>query len=454
LAVSALPACHSRTFVPDGGLDAAGADAPGADVTGALVLDFAATGCARGAGSAGVGTAADAGSTFIGASDGGGAITDGGVAACTGTAPLTLTFTPVGSPALTRFRWTFGDDSPPSSDRAPTHTYVLPGTYDVSLVAEGAAGSVSRQHAGFVVVSSNGAGSPCDIDAQCGRGLYCLCGESAPCAGFARGICTSACPPSGCGGAICARVDVPLRTAPAAVDAGAANEVGQSDGSDASDDTPADAPAPPNDANADAPADAPVASGDAAATSDAAADAAVPAPDAAGAGPTPLCLAGCVGDGDCAEGLVCRSMPGTASGTWASVCVPPLYRRVADSCRDAEGTLDDHVCSTGYCADLGAIGMCSAACGPGAPCPAGTACATFGDGRTLCLLTCSTSASCTTDPLLRCETGAGGGALGFTTSPPAPTATFCAPRTCTSQADCAPSGTCKPLGVGAHCVAN
>ena len=147
-------------------------------------------------------------------------------------------------------------------------------------------------------------------------------------------------------------------------------------------------------------------------------------------------------------------LPGVGGAAWANVCVPPFYRRVADSCRDAEGQLDDHVCSTGLCADLGAIGLCSATCAAGAPCPPGTACATFGDGRALCLLTCSTASTCAHDPLLTCGTGAGGGALGFTTSPPVPTATYCAPRSCTSQADCAPSGTCKPLGVGAHCVAN
>jgi PKD repeat protein len=423
LALSTLPACHERTFTPDGGPDAAGGDAPAADVPAALVLDFAATGCARAA---------------AGADGGVATTTDGGFAACAGAAPLTLTFTPVSSPALTRFRWTFGDDSPPSSERAPTHTYVLPGIYDVGVVAEGVAGSVSRQHPGFVVVAPNAAGLPCDIDAQCEVGLFCLCGESAPCGpAFARGICTSACPQAGCSGrAICARVDVPPRTAPSAADAGPAADAGLGA------DVPVDAPA----GAADAPAPASDASGDATAPSAGDASAAAPLP-------IPLCLAPCAGDSDCAAGLVCRSLPG-ANGTWATVCVPPYYRRVADSCRDAEGRLDDHVCSTGLCADLGAIGLCSASCGTGYPCPTGTACATFGDGRALCLLTCSTSASCMRDPLLACETGAGGGSLGFTTSPPAPTATFCAPRACTSQADCAPSGTCKPLGVGAHCVAN
>jgi hypothetical protein len=106
------------------------------------------------------------------------------------------------------------------------------------------------------------------------------------------------------------------------------------------------------------------------------------------------------------------------------------------------------------CADLGALGVCSATCAGGVACPPGTSCARFGDGDALCLTTCSTSAPCETDPLLACEMGTGAGALGFVTPAPAPTATFCAPRSCTSSADCGPSGTCKPLGVGAHCVAN
>ena len=31
-------------------------------------------------------------------------------------------------------------------------------------------------------------------------------------------------------------------------------------------------------------------------------------------------------------------------------------------------------------------------------------------------------------------------------------ATYCAPRTCTTSTDCAPTGTCTPLGTGAHCA--
>jgi hypothetical protein len=269
------------------------------------------------------------------------------------------------------------------------------------------------------------------------------------------------------GGATCARVDVPVAPAP--------TDDGGLGAGDAMTEVPVEAPvadaAEPGDAPATADAslsmDAPASSDTTVADADGgagaeggassdgrASDGASPAGDGGRPPPMPLCLATCVADGDCVAGLVCRTLPGGANGAWANVCVPPFYRPVADSCRDAEGQLDDHVCSTGLCADLGAIGLCSASCAAGATCPTGTACATFGDGRSLCLLTCSTSSSCASDPLLDCETGAGGGDLGFQVFPPAPTATFCAPRACTSAADCGPAGTCKPLGVGAHCVPN
>jgi PKD repeat protein len=440
LASLAAVGCHKGTSGADGGRDAPASDAPPPDAPTALALDFAVTGCAR--------AAADAGATNG----------DGGAAACTGTAPLTLTFSPVGSAALTRFRWTFGDLSPPSSERAPTHTYLLPGTYDVGVVAEGdAVGSISRQRPGFVVVTGDGAGTPCDVDAQCGPGLFCLCGESAPCGDeFPHGICTSGCATSACaGGASCARVDVPPPSASPDAGSGAtADAVPASAGlDDASlDDAGDDAPAA-SDAAADAPSPGPA---DADAGDDAAASADGPPavdPNARVA----LCLAGCTGDSDCAAGLVCRTLPngakGPDAGAWTSVCVPAALRRVGDSCRDARGKLDSRLCATGACADLGALGLCTASCADVA-CPSGAACATFGDGRSLCVATCATNAPCTSDPLLGCESGNGTGALGFRTSPPAPSATFCAPRSCTSQADCSPSGTCKPLGVGAHCVAN
>src|SRR5271154_127442 len=109
-----LGACHGQAGPPgDGGSDVVGSDGPSTDVPVPLALDFAVTGCL----------------TY-----------DVGAAVCAGAPPLTLTFSPVSSTPLTRFLWTFGDGTPTSADRAPTHTYVLPGAYDVSLVAGGSVG--------------------------------------------------------------------------------------------------------------------------------------------------------------------------------------------------------------------------------------------------------------------------------------------------------------------------
>jgi PKD repeat protein len=427
LAWLSLPACHTRVHAPaDGGLDAPGGDTPAADVPGALVLDFAATGCD--------------------AVDGGAARADAGTAPCTGAPPLALTFSPVSSAALTRFRWTFGDGSPPSTDLAPRHVYLLPGSYDVSLVAEGAVGSVSRERTGFVQVTAIAAGATCDVDAQCGPGLFCLCGQGAPCGdAFTHGVCTSACPAAGCGaGAACAIVEVPPRIAPAPGDAGL--EAGPT--SDAADSGETASARDASALDAGARGDATDAIAEAGHAGDGAA-----AGDGGVAVPTPLCLAACADDAPCPTGLVCRTLPGPAGpGSWQRACVPPFFRELGESCRDAKGQLYDAQCGTGLCADIGALGLCSASCAAGAACPLGVVCSTFGNGRALCLATCTTTSQCTRDPLLSCELGNGMGALGFLTSPPSPTTTFCAPRTCTSQADCGPSGTCAPLGVGAHCV--
>jgi hypothetical protein len=124
---------------------------------------------------------------------------------------------------------------------------------------------------------------------------------------------------------------------------------------------------------------------------------------------------------------------------------------VGDTCRDATGALDDDLCATGRCADLGALGVCSAACGGGAPCPPGSACAKLGDGRSLCLRACGNDFGCDRDPLLGCEPAGSAGPLGFQDTPPVAGATYCAPRKCAAKTECAPAGTCLPLGAGGHC---
>src|ERR1700690_3426177 len=184
LSLLALGACTPRTVqFSDGGLDAGSADGPAGDAPGPLALDLSVTGCAR---------------------------YDVGAAKCTGAPPLVLAFAPVGSPTLTRFVWSFGDGTPSSMDRAPTHTYAIPGSYDVSVVADGPAGSISRTRVNLVEVTTLGAGAVCDVDAQCGGTLRCRCTNGACGPAFTRGVCTGPCPTAGCGaGAACAAFVLP-----------------------------------------------------------------------------------------------------------------------------------------------------------------------------------------------------------------------------------------------------
>ncbi len=126
---------------------------------------------------------------------------------CSGAAPLTVSFAPVGSPALTTFLWTFGDGTPSSSERAPSHTYALPGKYDVGVTGQGSTvGSLSQVRHQLISVEPLTTGAACDVDAQCGSGLRCLCHSGSGCGpAFSRGICSTACPTGFCGaGAVCA----------------------------------------------------------------------------------------------------------------------------------------------------------------------------------------------------------------------------------------------------------
>jgi PKD domain len=404
-------ACHMRTFAPsDAGLDSSSGETALADAPEPLALDFAVTGCAH---------------------------YDVGQARCTGLAPLTVSFSPVGSAALTRFLWTFGDGTPTSSERAPAHTYVLPGVYDVSVVAEGKVGSLSRKRMNFVEVTAAGIGAPCDVDSQCDPGLRCRCGIGAGCGpAFTRGLCTGTCPTNGCGaGAVCATVDLPAQPVGGV---GSATDAGSDVASEAGSDAASDVASAGLDAGADA-----------------GSDTAPPVGDAGTAtGPAALCLAPCTDDASCPLGLACRTLPaaGKAAVPWVQACLPPFFREMGDSCRDATGRLDNALCASGLCADLGALGLCSAACGAAAECPTGSACATMGNGQALCLRGCAASAPCARDPLLGCEAPGGPGALGFQMPASTPGATFCAPRRCTTDGECGPAGTCTPLGVGAHCL--
>jgi hypothetical protein len=307
---------------------------------------------------------------------------------CSGPAPLMLVFSPVGSPDFARFKWSFGDGTPDVSARAPTHGFPLPGSYQVTLTAV-LAGGGTVQSGLLVLVDALAAGSPCDVDAQCAPGLACACAPGSGCsAAFVRGICSAGCATTACGAdAVCAAV--PL--------------------------------APPADGGAAAPA--------------------------------PWCVASCPTGTACPPGLVCQTLPAAgaaAASPWARGCVPlGTLADVGAPCRDANGALDDDACATGLCADLGALGVCSAACDAGRPCPDGTVCTSFADGRRLCLVTCGGATTCVRDPLLACSSSPSGDAgAGFQADAAAGTE-ICGPKPCMGDGDCAPSGQC---GAGGACV--
>lgn len=337
-----LPGCHQRVFVPVGA-DAA-VDANGHDGLAPLTLDIAVTGCP----------------TF-----------DPGAVACEGPAPLAVSFSPVGSAELTDFRWTFGDGTPDSFDRAPLHTYTLPGSYDVNVTGKGSTvGTVMQLRRSLIVVQPVATGAPCDVDAQCGDGLRCVCQPGTGCgAAFLRGICSTACATGFCGaGAACAAY------APGAPpDAGAANDAGST-----------------------------------------------------------LCLATCQTDADCSAGFVCENLrtgPAATPG-WVRGCLPlGAASDLGGSCRNASGVLDNARCATGLCADLGTFGVCTAPCDDAHPCPASAACAQMSSGQPICLRACSATNSCAGDPSLTCrlESPADAG-TGFRIVGGDAAGTYCAPR--------------------------
>lgn len=307
---------------------------------------------------------------------------------CVGRAPLTLEFVPLGTASVTRYLWDFGDGTPKSSARAPIHTYAFPGTYDVTLVGAGVAGSAPREHQRFVTVIANGAGDPCDVDEQCNAGLHCLCGsrDRAKCGpAFLRGLCGSSCERAPCQAPqVCADLSLPAGMT-----------------------------------------------------------ATTPWQE-------PLCLRACQTDDECGPGLRCRDLPAlTPPGSWLRGCFPLASSPPGGPCRNPSGQLRNDACLTGLCLDVGANGLCSLDCSTAA-CPPGASCATMTDGRQLCLPRCGPDFACDRDPLLAC-TAPNDGPLGFII-PGTTGGTYCAPKPCTRHEDCGAAGLCRDDHNGAHCI--
>jgi len=72
----------------------------------------------------------------------------------TGLAPLTVTFTDQSTNTPATWNWTFSDgNGTNATDRNPVHTYLAPGTYDVSLNVTNAGGSNNVTKSGYIVVT-------------------------------------------------------------------------------------------------------------------------------------------------------------------------------------------------------------------------------------------------------------------------------------------------------------
>jgi PKD repeat protein len=330
---------------------------------------------------------------------------------CSGRAPLTLTFVPIGS-SVTAFVWTFAGGSPATSKAvAPTVTFATAGTYVVTLAAGGSAGTTTAT--GKVVVSSATTGSAClaDTDCDANAGLFCLCkpGESGCEGALALGFCSRTCAGGVCGpGEVCADLTRGGAFTPAGADGGVESEVWRQ----------------------------------------------------------PLCVPSCAGAGDCRAGLSCRELPALSAGdlagvlAWKPGCFAAIGGDVGDSCLSASGQPDPSRCLSGRCDRYGARGLCSADCTSSSQCPTTSACATYkappsGPVRG-CLRRCDTAgaqAACAGDPLLECRDGAQAGALGFTVNPAEGTTKLCASKGCSSADACAPSGTCSGLPNG-FCLRN
>lgn len=165
---------------------------------------------------------------------------------------------------------------------------------------------------------------------------------------------------------------------------------------------------------------------------------------------TQICLPACERDLDCSPGSTCRSLPAWPNAaTRVKGCFVDVPAEMGHSCVDQANGLRNDLCLSGLCADLGALGLCSRDCSSDS-CPAGSECAVFGDGRALCLLPCSPTFKCDTDPLLLCVAPS---QVGFRIPSPSNTGSvYCAPKPCTADSDCGASGICAQESGGGHCV--
>jgi PKD repeat protein len=352
---------------------------------------------------------------------------DGGPPSCQGPAPLSVQLSAVAPGAVDVYLWELGnpgspgdpdgdndagpdddadagpgdsDAGPGESDAGPgdipdpgpgltldgptpSHVYELPGTYDISLTVRGPGGSAMITRRSAVIVTPAALGARCDRDAHCGDSRECVCDAGSACpASLAGGLCSAGCDPE----TPCAE--------------GVCTNLAA--------------------ARPDAPADWQRA----------------------------LCLPACDPAGACPQSLTCQELPAGDGNGWVQACFAPgVLGSMGSACKDASGAPDHQACAGGLCLDIGARGACASRCdGDGAPCPASSACAAFGDPeQSFCLLRCADAATdCQADPWLACEQP--GAPDGFTVSEPASPDGYCAPRSCAGPDACGADGVCTAQG--------
>ena len=134
-----------------------------------------------------------------------------------------------------------------------------------------------------------------------------------------------------------------------------------------------------------------------------------------------------------------------AADRWVGACVPAgALAELGAPCRNANGDLDGESCGTGVCADLGALGVCSAACDGNQPLPRQCDLRHAGAWAQWCLTDCATAGACLRDPLLACAAPNSSAAGGGFQADAAAGLSFWRTKACASDAACGPSGTLCP----------
>ncbi len=127
---------------------------------------------------------------------------------CIGPSPLRLRFALLTPAAVDSQSWFFGDGSEPDLSLNPEHVFAAPGSYDVSLNAEGPGGTAGVTRLAAVVVIPAPLAASCTSDSHCASGdCACELADSCPDV-LGGGMCVRSCAShAACGGNRCVNLD-------------------------------------------------------------------------------------------------------------------------------------------------------------------------------------------------------------------------------------------------------